>query len=309
MAVLVHTGPLPPKPWIEALGAAMPDEEIRTLDDIGDATEIECALIAGLPPGTLARLVNLRLIGTITAGVDRLLADPDLPADLPVVRCGAPGGDAQIVEYAVLHVLRHHRQLPAYAEAQSRAMWIRLDQTPTAERRVGFMGLGLIARPAAAAVRELGFDVAAWTRRPKEVPGIASYHGADGLAPFLARSEIVVSLLPLTPATADIFDASTLSMLPAGAALINLGRGEHVVEADLMAALDSGRLAAATLDVYRTEPMAADDPLWRHPKITAMPHAARKIAAAEIVPQFADAVRRRRAGEQLVQTVDREAGY
>ncbi len=310
MALLVHTGPMPATPWIEALRAIMPDEDIRALDDVGDdAATIEAALVVRFPPGAIARLSGLRLIGSITAGVDGLLADPDLPGDLPVVRCGAPGGDAMITEYTLLHVLRHHRRVPEYAEAQRSAEWIRLDQPLADERRVGFLGLGLIARPAAGAVRDLGFDVAAWTRTPKNIPGIASFHGGDGFQPFLARSEIIVNFLPVTPSTSGILNADTFAMLPEGAAVINLGRGEHLVNADLIAALDSGHLSAATLDVYRAEPLPSDDALWRHQRITVMPHAARKIRPAAIVPQFAEAIRRMRAGEDQVQLVDRAAGY
>ncbi len=309
MAILLHTGPLPADPWRAALAAAMPDEELRTVDDDRDAADIEAALLGGLPPGLAARCPNLKMIGWIMAGVDRLFADPDLSPDIPVVRCGGPDGDSQITEYVALHVLRHHRQTPVFAEAQARREWFRPVPVATAKRRVGFLGLGLIARPAAEAVVGLGFDVAAWTRTARETPGIANFNGADGLAPFLARTDILVNLLPLTDATRNILDARLFETLPQGAAVINVGRGEHLVDSDLMAALDSGHLAAATLDVFRTEPLPADDPLWAHPRITLMPHVARQIRPDDIVPQFVDAIGRLRAGEALIQTVDRAAGY
>jgi glyoxylate/hydroxypyruvate reductase len=309
MVLLVHTGPRVAGLWADALRAVMPDEDIRLLDQLDDPADVEAILAIGLPPGPMSRFCNLRMIGSITAGVDGLLANPDLPGDLPILRCGAPGGDPQITEYAMLHVLRHHRQLPAYAAAQARSEWIRPDQPATADRRVGFLGLGLVARPAARAVRDLGFDVAAWTRTAKDVAGITMFHGDGGLEPFLARTDIVVNFLPLTARTAGILNAENFALLPDGAAVINLGRGEHLVEADLIAALDAGRLSAATLDVYRTEPLPGDDPLWSHPLITIMPHAARRIHPADIVPQFAAAVRRLRAGEALAGLVDRAAGY
>jgi glyoxylate/hydroxypyruvate reductase A len=206
-------------------------------------------------------------------------------------------------------VLRHHRQIPAYAAAQARAEWVRLDQKLAAERRVGFLGLGIVARPGAERLRDMGFQVAAWTRTPKHAPGIESFHGPDGFAPFLTRSEIIVNLLPVTRATADILDAEAFAALPEGAAVINLGRGEHVVEGDLMAALDSGHLSAATLDVYRVEPLPERDPLWHHPGITVMPHCSRKILPGGIVPQLADGIRKTAAGEIPANTVDRVAGY
>ncbi len=309
MAILVHVAPFPPELWINALEKLLPEETFVTREKVTDPADITCAIITYVPPGMLAEFPNLRMIGTVTAGVDRLLADPDLPRDVPVVRGGDPAGDAQITENIILHVLRHHRQLPAYAAAQARAEWVRLDQKLAGERRVGFLGLGIVARPGAERLRDMGFQVAAWTRTPKDAPGIESFHGADGFAPFLARSEIVVNLLPVTPATTDILNAEAFAALPEGAAVINLGRGEHVVDADLMAALDSGHLSAATLDVYRTEPLPGDDPLWRHPGITLMPHCSRKILPDGIVPQLADGIRKTAAGGIPANTVYRDAGY
>ncbi|MHA1109123.1 MAG: 2-hydroxyacid dehydrogenase, partial [Alphaproteobacteria bacterium] len=218
-------------------------------------------------------------------------------------------GDRMIAEYALLQALRHHRYMPEYIAAQSRAEWFKHDVRLAAERRVGFMGLGLIGMAAARLVRDVGFQVAAWTRTRRDEPGIESFHGADQLEPFLARSEIVINLLPLTADTGDIICARTLDMLPEGAALINLGRGQHVVDDDLIAALDSGRLGTATLDVFRTEPLPADHPFWRHPKITLLPHTARKTRPGNAIPQVADNIRRLRAGEPLLQTVNRDAGY
>jgi len=309
MALLVHTGPIPATPWADALRAVMPGEDIRLFDQNDDLDAIEAVLVIRLPPGPIGQFSNLRLIGSITAGVDGLLANPDLPGGLPIVRCGAPGGDAQITEYTMLHVLRHHRQLPAYSRAQSRSEWIRLNQPLAADRRVGFLGLGLIARPVADAVRDLGFQVAAWTRTPKDAPGIEIFQGDDEFDAFLARSDIIVNFLPVTARTINILNADLFSKLPDGAAVINLGRGEHVVDANLIAALESGKLAAATLDVYRAEPLPSDDPLWTHPLITIMPHASRRIRPQDIVPQFAEAIRCLRAGEALPQLVDRAAGY
>lgn len=245
----------------------------------------------------------------LRAGIDDLLADPDLPDHVPVARSAQPGGDAEITEYVILHVLHHHRRMPEHAAAQSRGEWLRLDRVPAGERTVGFMGLGLIARPAAEAVRDLGFRVVIWSRTPKDIPGMESFHGPGQLAAFLARTEILVNLLAVTPETRNILCRRTFDMMQEGAAIINIARGEHLVERDLVAALDSGRLRAATLDVFRTEPLPADDPLWRHPGITIMPHCARRPRAANIIPQVVDNIRRLRAGDPLVQLVDRDAGY
>jgi len=158
-------------------------------------------------------------------------------------------------------------------------------------------------------VRDIGFRVAAWTRRPKELPGIESFHGTAGLAPFLARSDILVNVLPLTADTENVLNAELFAALPRGARLINIGRGQHVADDDLIAALDSGQLAAASLDVFREEPLPPDHPLWAHPKIVITPHTARKSRPANVAPQVADAIRRLRAGQPLAQPVDRAAGY
>ena len=309
MALLVHTGPNPATIWADALRAIMPGDDIRLIDQVDDPDDIEAMLVMRLPRGPINRFTNLRFVGSITAAVDGLLRNPDLPDELPIVRCGAPGGDPEITEYTMLHVLRHHRRLPEYAEAQSRSEWIKFDQPLAAERRVGFLGLGLVARPAAEAVRDLGFQVAAWTRTAKDITGMEIFQGDAAFDSFLARSDIIVNFLPVTERTRDIINADTLAKLPDGAAVINIGRGEHVVDKDLIAALDSGKLSAATLDVYRTEPLPAGDPLWTHPLITIMPHTSRRIRPANIVPQFAEAMRCLRAGEALPRLVDRAAGY
>jgi glyoxylate/hydroxypyruvate reductase len=309
MAILVHSGPNPATAWADALRTIMPDEDIRLIDQLGDPADIEALLVIRLPPGPTSQFPNLRFVGSITAAVDGLVNNKDLQDDIPIVRCGAPGGDAEITEYTMLHVLRHHRRLPSYAEAQSRSEWIKFDQPLAADRNVGFLGLGLVARPAAEAVRDLGFNVAAWTRTSKDIDGIEIFQGDDRLDEFLARSEIIVNFLPVTERTTDILNADLFAKLPNGASLINIGRGEHVVDGDLIAALNSGKLSAATLDVYRTEPLPVDDPLWTHPLITIMPHTSRRIRPGKIVPQFAEAMRCLRAGEALPQLVDRAVGY
>lgn len=309
MTVLLVSTVGPREPWIELLNGAMPEEVIRTDPEAPDLDDVDVALVAHARPGTYKRLPNLRLIIGLQAGVDSLLADPDLPPDIPIVRAGRPDGDRMIAEYALLHVLRHHRHMPEFIAQQRRAEWKKTEVRLAAERRVGFMGLGLIGMAAASLVRDVGFQVAAWTRTPRDEPGIENFHGPEQLAPFLARSEIVINLLPLTDETRDIICARTLAMLPEDAVLINLGRGQHVVDENLIAALDSGRLRAATLDVFRTEPLPAEHPFWRHPKITLMPHTARSSRAANAVPQIVENIRRLRAGEAPLQPVNREAGY
>ena len=297
-----------PAAWLPAFKTEMPDLEIRTWPDVGNPADIEVAAIGPLPPGELKKLPNLKLIISLMAGSDVLLRDPALP-DVPIVRCGDPEGDEMMNETALLHVLRHHRDLPTYQQAQQRSEWLNLPRRRAAERRVGVMGLGAIGHAVALALAGHGFKVAGWVRQPRPQEAVEVFHGRNRLGAFLARSEIVVNLLPLTAETDGILNRETFEQLPAGAAVINLGRGGHIVDADLIAALDSGHLAAATLDVFRVEPLPKDSPFWRHPKITVVPHAARRIDAADLVPRICDSIRRLRAGEPLAQPIDRGRGY
>ena len=308
MALLLYSTPSPIDRWLDVLRSALPDMDIRTREEVVDPGEIAYVVAAMVPPGVLATFPNLRLIISLTAGVERLLADPELP-DVPIARAGAPGGDDMINDFAMLHVLRHHRHMPAFAIAQQNAEWSRLPSLATSDRRVGIMGLGNIGGPVAERIRDLGFRVASWTRSPKSVPGIESFHGPEGFADFLARTDILINLLAVTPETENIINAELLGLLPKGAAVINLGRGQHVVDADLMAALDSGHIEAATLDVFREEPLPADHPFWAHPGITITPHASRTILPQNIVPQVAENVLRVEAGQSPLRLVDRAAGY
>jgi glyoxylate/hydroxypyruvate reductase A len=294
--------------WQTLFAAEMPGLDLRIWPDAGDPADIEAAAVALMPPGKLKAFPNLRLIVSLTAGAEGLLRDPELP-DVPIARAGAPDGDAMMNEAALLHVLRHHRNLPAYAAAQQRSEWISLPRLRARERKVGVMGLGSIGLAAAKTLARHGFDTAGWVRSPRAGDGIAIFAGREQLPAFLARSEIVVNFLPLTPETAGILNAQAFAQMPKGAAIVNLGRGPHVVEADLMAALDSGQLAGATLDVFPVEPLPKDSPLWRHPKITVIPHASRRIEPRDLVPRVADAVRRLRAGEPQLALIDRKRGY
>ncbi len=294
--------------WRQAFAAAMPELDVRMWPELGDAGDIDMVALGPPPAGLFRKLANLRLIVSVIAGTDALLRDPDLP-DVPIVRAGNPAGDAMMNEATLLHVLRHHRHMPDYLRAQQRCEWIKLPIKAAAERRVGVMGLGAIGLGSAQALAALGFQVAGWVRNPRSAGGIEVFAGQDRLAAFLARSEIVVNLLPLTPETRGIICAGTLKALPAGAAIINLGRGEHVVEADLIAALDSGHLGAATLDVFPVEPLPGDSRLWRHAKITVMPHVSRRLLAEDLAPRVCAIVKDFRAGRALAQFVDRKLGY
>jgi glyoxylate/hydroxypyruvate reductase len=307
MALLLNP-PGPPPEWLRQLKAALPDIEVRLWPEVGNRDEIEIAAVGSLPHGELARLPKLRMIASLFAGQDLLLGDPQLP-DVPIVRTDTQEGSQSMTETVLLHVLRHHRFMPQYRDQQQRHAWKPLPRLRPRDTKVGIMGLGPLGLAAAKALRDYGFDVAGWVRRPREEAGITVFHGGDQLAAFLARSMIVVNLLPPTPALRDVLNRKSFALLPKGASIVNLGRGTHLVEEDLVAALDSGHLAAATLDVFRQEPLPQESPLWTHPRITVMPHVARRLEIDEIVPRIADNVRRLQSGQKLVNLVDRALGY
>lgn len=278
--------------WRRWFAEEMPDLEVRVWPDAGARRDIDILAVGPFPKGEFATFPNLKLVIALVAGVERLLADTSLPAHVPIVRASDPAGDSMMNEAALLHVLRHHRNLFALALAQARREWVRLPVLRPCERRVGVMGLGPIGLAAARTLADFGFKVAGWVRNPRTLDRIEVFHGREQLPAFLGRSEIVVNLLPLTPQTQGILNREAFAQMPKGASLVNLGRGGHVVDADLIAALDADHLAAATLDVFHIEPLPPDNPLWTHPKITVTPHCARRIDARDIVPRICAAVRR-----------------
>jgi len=308
MALLVTPIFGKPEDWRKLFAEFAPSLDVRMWPEAGNPADIDVAAVALMPPGKLKTFPNLRLIVSLTAGAEGLLGDPELP-NVPVARASDPDGDAMMNEAALLHVLRHHRNLPAYALAQQRSEWISLPRLRADQRKVGVMGLGAIGLAAARTLARHGFKVAGWVRAPRTVDGIEVFAGRERLSAFLARSDIVLNFLPLTPETTGMLNAQAFAQMPKGGAIVNLGRGAHVNEADLMAALDSDQLAGATLDVFPVEPLPKDSPLWRHPKITIIPHASRRIDPRDLVPRVLDAMRRLNAGEPQVFPVDRTRGY
>jgi len=309
LSLLFACADVPPEPWIGALRAELPELVIHVWPDRGDPEAVEAALIWGPYAGQMGEFPNLKAILSLGAGVDHIMRAPGRPAHVPVVRLVDPGLRWAMSEYVTCHVLRHHRDMPAYAEQQKRRLWIERRQTLPGERRVGIMGLGALGSASADALVRLGFDVIGWSRSRKTLPGVGCFYGEEALLPFLGQSEILVCLLPLTPETENILNCDTLGALPRGAALINVGRGEHVVEEDLLALLDSGHIAGATLDVFRTEPLPRNHPFWAHPKVTVTPHIAAVTLARTAAPEIADNLRRLAEGRPLLHVVDSGRGY
>jgi glyoxylate/hydroxypyruvate reductase A len=309
MRILFLSTTAQPERWLGPLGAALPDDEIVVYPEIGDPAAIECAIVAVPPPGVLTGLPNLRLIQSLWVGVESLLGDPTLPQDVPLARLVDAGMTETMTETVLQHVLNAHRDYEEYRAQQREGVWRQLHQVRAQERRVGFLGLGELGAAAARTLVGLNFAVAGWSRRPKELAGIETFSGAEGLLPFLGRTDILVCLLPLTTETRGIIDARTLAALPRGATLINLARGGHVIDDDLLTALDSGQLGRAVLDVFNTEPLPPDHPYWAHPRVVVMPHVAAETDPATATAQVVENLRRLRAGEPLRNVVDRAAGY
>ncbi len=295
--------------WRRALLEIEPGLDLREWPETGDPADIDYALVWQPPRGELKSYPNLKVIFSIGAGIDHLSSDPELPKGVPVVRMVEPGLTAGMTEFVLMSVLYHHRFMLDYA-AQARAkVWREIDQVPAWDRRVGIMGLGVLGGDAAEKLVALRFDVAGWSGSPKNLPGVASFHGTDGFLPFLSRSDILVCLLPLTPETTDILDARAFAALPRGASLISVGRGPQVVEADLLAALESGQLDGATLDVFRDEPLPSDSPFWDHPRVVVVPHVASMTIARGACEFVIDNIRRFEAGQPLRHVVDLDKGY
>lgn len=308
-ALLLHPGPVPVQVLSDALRRELPQLSVRVWPDIGNPLDICYALVSRIPRGVLASLPGLKMVGSLHAGVEHLLAHGMITEGVPITRPVPVNGDRFINEYVLAHVLMHHRNLPHYARLQQESRWEKLPILPISQRAVGVLGMGAMGAPAALLLSQVGFDVAGWARLPRQGYPLPIYSGEDGLKELMERSEILVNLLPLTELTRDLLNAERLGWMPKGSVLINLGRGEHVVDADLLEALDCGRLSAASLDVFRVEPLPPEHPFWRHPALTITPHAARNVDAVEVVRQFAEEVRRHAAGEGLRYAVNRESGY
>ena len=294
--------------WSDTFRQQLPDLEIRFWPDAGDVKDIEYLAFMHPDFNALPAFPNLKAMFSRAAGVEDIVDHPKLPK-VPLGKVEPPGGDPMMTEYVVMHVLRLHREMPAYQAAQARREWLRQPIVRPDHRRVGFLGFGMMAKAPALVLKSLGFPVSAWVRSPRRSEEVPIFHGPDQLEPFLRQTDIAVCLLPLTAETEGIFNARTFAMMPKGAMLVNVGRGRHVVDKDLIAALDSGQLSYAALDALYPEPLPPESPLWTHPKITVMPHIARRPTVAQLATEIVANIRSLKAGGGLLQEVDLKLGY
>ena len=314
MSLLIAVSDWDPTSWRRRLETLLPSHSVAMLDEPFDRMRVRYALSWRHPPGALANLPNLQAIFSLGAGVDHLFADPALPLK-PIVRVIDPDLTDRMSEWVVLHALAHLRQLRRYERQSQEHIWADDDDQPkAADVHVGVLGLGVMGRDAAAKLKALGFKVAGWSASEKSLPGVECFSGADGLKRLLARTDVLVVLLPLTEATRGLIDASLIAHLKqtgrlGGPILINAGRGGLQVEADILAALDSGVLKGASLDVFEREPLPADSRLWAHPAVYVSPHNAGFAMPEAVLPAILRQIEAYERGEPLQNLVDRGRGY
>lgn len=308
-ALVIRVNPGRARWWLEHMQSLLPEIDCRPWDDPGDPDEIDIAVVWKPPAGGLKRFRNLKVIVSIGAGIDHVLADPELPRHVPIIRTTSSDLTLRMREYVLLHVLRLHRRLPEIEAAAAEHRWAPIISPLARDRCVGLMGLGLLGSDCAKSLSAVGFNVRGWARRAKKIPGVEVFAGDRGLLGFLKDTDILVCLLPLTPATKRILSARLFKALPKGASIINVARGEHLVEDDLLTALDQGYLSAATLDVFEQEPLSPHHPFWNHPKILVTPHIGSLIDPVTGGQMIAANIRAFLLGEKINDMVDLSRGY
>lgn len=296
------------EPWTAPLRRLMPELEIRTTVDDRPGDITYC--VAWRPAaGFFLPFPNLRVVFSMGAGVDGIVADQTYPKHIPLSRVVDDTLSQAMTEYVVLNVLYWHRRVRELEAWQRQKTW-RVISPPRAEQmRLGILGYGVLAQAAATALRPLNYQLSAWSASPKQAEGVRSFWGPDGLGPFLGQTDILVCLLPLTPATRGILNTHTFAQLPKGAVVINCARGGHLIEQDLIAALDSGHLRGATLDVFQIEPLPESSPLWTHPNVFATPHAAAITDPVALARHVANSIRRMDQNLPPEHLVDLSRGY
>ncbi|MHA7866933.1 MAG: 2-hydroxyacid dehydrogenase [Salipiger thiooxidans] len=265
--------------WVDMLAEMLPGWTVKALDAVTDPAEVEYAVVWRPRTGDIAKFPNLKAVVSIGAGIDHVLADSELPEGVPIIRTVGDDLTQRMREYVALHVLRHHRDMPRQLQAQAEKDWHAIVVPVAPNRTVGVMGLGNLGAAAAQTLSALGFNTRGWSKSPKDIPGVETFAGPEGMDAFLDGCEILVNLLPLTEQTTGILNAELFGKLAEGACLINCARGPHLVDADLLEALESGQIKQATLDVFHIEPLPAEHQFWDHPAITVTPHVASQIDA------------------------------
>lgn len=308
MSILYRSDAARAAGWASFFARHAPDLDFRIWPDAGDLEKIEYLIAWQAPAGFLVELPNLKVLFSSGAGIDHVDFST-VPAHIPLVRMVEPGIINGMVEYVSLSVLALHRDFFDYVAHKAARTWTPLEVPPASARTIGVMGMGSLGCAVLERLASFGFRLRGWNRSERTLDGVETFAGADQLQAFLAGCDVLVCLLPLTPATKGILDRKLFSALPAGAALINVGRGPHLVDADLLEALDSGRLSRAILDVTDPEPLPPEHPFWTHPRVFVTPHVASMTQPETAAPILLENIRRHQRGEPLPDVVDRGRGY
>jgi glyoxylate/hydroxypyruvate reductase len=306
MKITICFASLPPEPWVQAVQQAFPAAEVYAWTP--GAPQADHAIVWAPPQQFIDEQSGLQALFNIGAGVDALL-QLKLPPSLKVVRLDDAGMSVQMAEFVCHAVIRHFREFDGYDADTQAGKWSYRKPRSRADFAVGVMGLGVLGERVAKALQVFDFSVNGYSRSPKNLPGIRCFNGAQGLPDFLAATRVLVNLMPLTPETENILNHATLSQLQQGGYVINVARGKHLVDEDLLALIDNGHLSGATLDVFRTEPLPADHVFWQHPKITVTPHTSARTLREESIAQIVGKMQALQRGEPINGVVDHQRGY
>ncbi len=309
MAILILCAGEDPEPWVLSLREQDPNCDIRVWPNVGHPRDVLLALVWNHPRGELARYPNLRCIASMGAGVDHILSDPALPRGVPITKVVDKSLTSSMVEYVVLSVLDFSRDMQKYRADQRERRWAPRFPRPRDQLGVGIMGLGELGGACARKLSDMGYKVLGWRRTACSLEGVATFWGEDQLGNFLAGTDVLVCLLPLTPETEGILNKETFRRLRPGAFLINVARGRHLVEEDLLEALEKGQLSGARLDVFSQEPLPSDHPFWAHPRIQLTPHISSLTEPKAVAPQILENYRRVCRSIEPLNRVDPHRGY
>jgi glyoxylate/hydroxypyruvate reductase len=310
MRILLYRADGNTAPWIKDFADFLPEAEVVVWREGADLPACDYAVLWTPPQAMLADLARVKAIFLTGAGADAIMKySHAIPPHIPIVRLNDAGMGIQMAEYVTHAVLRYFRRLDEY-EAQARSgAWLQLEARDKADFSVGVMGVGALGSHVIEALKPFGFPLRAWSRSPKSLAGVEAFHGDAGLDGFLGSSRVVVCMLPLTEETTHILSRANMMKMPQGAYIINVGRGAHISEPDLLSLIKSGQIAGATLDVFRNEPLPAQHPFWQEPRITITPHISALTLRRESVEQMVGKMRQHARGEEIADVINRTKGY
>lgn len=309
MRILLHRADGKVEPWITGFAASLPQAEVIVWQERTAIAPCDYAVLWAPPAAMLPDLMHVKAIFITGAGVDGILKFGSELPDVPIVRLGDAGMAIQMVEYVTYAVLRYFRRFDEYEAQARRSLWKQLPQHRKEDFAIGVMGMGVLGLKVLEALAPFGFPLRGWSRSAKQIDGVTCFAGSEGMDDFLRGTRVLVSMLPLTPETTNLLDRARLSLLPHGAYLVNVARGAHVGEPDLLTLVRSGHIAGATLDVFRNEPLPGPHPFWDEPRITITPHMAALTLPGPSAAQIAGKIDALERGEAVPDTVDRTRGY